>query len=114
VSKQKIILFISLIVLLIIVIAFYFFIQSQKIEIVEEYIPPTAKEVFEEKVLNDLSVFETPTSETSIPYVASDSTIKNEIEVKEEIDSYVPEKNTPKKSNQEILDLLSDPNFKAY
>jgi len=115
VSKQKIILFISILVLLGLVIAFYFYVIGQKVYIEPEVVVPDTKAIFEEKVLEELNSFETPTTETVIPRPTADQTIKNNETIKTEIDAYVVPKEKPEtKSNQEILDLLNDPRFKAY
>lgn len=118
VSKQKIILFISILILLGIVVAFYLYVISQKVEIEPEVVAPTPKAIFEEKVQNELNSFQTPTTEAVIPRPAPDQTIKSDIEVQAELDAYVvPEKkgnSTDTKSDQDILDLLNNPNFKAY
>jgi flagellar basal body-associated protein FliL len=112
VSKQKIILFISILVLVALIVFFYFYVISQKTYITIEPTPKSPQVVFEEEVLEDLNTFETPTSKATIPYSAPDVTIKNDAEIKNEIDSYVPENNTI--NNEEIFRLLSDPKFKAY
>ncbi|MFA7286034.1 MAG: hypothetical protein WC011_04310 [Candidatus Paceibacterota bacterium] len=120
-SKQKIILFISILILLGVIVGFYFYVISQKVEIDPEVVTPDPKAIFEEKVQNELNSFQTPTTETVVPRPAPDQTIKDDTEVKAEIDSYVvPDKklkdpeNEGAKSNQDILDLLNNPNFKAY
>jgi len=114
VSKQKIILFASILVLVILIVVFYFYIKSQRVILpIEDNTPPEVLDlVNDEEILEDLNSFKTPTSETSIPYVASDETIKTQIEVKQEIDAYIPPKNTEKPTDQEILNLLKDPNIR--
>ena len=113
-SKQKNILFISILVLVILMVVLYFYIKSQTVVLpVEDNTPPEVLDpINDEEILKELNAFKTPTSETSIPYVASDETIKTQVEVKKEIDSYVPPKNPQKPTDQEILNLLKDPNIR--
>jgi len=113
VPKQKNILFISILVLVILIVVFYFYIKSQRVILpVEDNTQPEVLDlVNDEEILEELNSFKTPTSETSIPYVASDETIKTQVEVRQEIDSYVPPKNPQKPTDQEILNLLKDPNI---
>lgn len=111
--KQKIILFASILVLVALIAFFYFYIKNQRVVVpVEDNTPNEVLDpVNDEEILEELNSFKTPTSETSIPNVASDETIKTQVEVKQEIDSYVPPKNTGKPTDQEILNLLKDPNI---
>jgi hypothetical protein len=114
VPKQKNILFISILVLVTLIVVFYFYIQSQRVVLLEEDNTPieVLNLVNDEEILEELNSFKTPTSETSIPNVASDETIKTQVEVKQEIDAYIPPKNTQKPTDQEILNLLKDPNIR--
>ncbi len=108
VSKQKIILFVFLLIILIGGVLFYFFIQKEsKIENYEERDLVDFKT--REEILKELEAFKKPSREVEIPNNTNtvDLTIKTEEEIKVEVDNYVKDTKTQTKSDEEILRLLS-------
>lgn len=108
VSKQKITLFVFLLIILIGGVLFYFFIQKEsKIENYEERDLVDFKT--REEILKELEAFKKPSREVEIPNNTNtvDLTIKTEEEIKAEVDNYVKDSKIPKKSDEEILRLLN-------
>lgn len=120
-SKQKIILLIFIFILLATVGLFFFFIQKEKNKINNIDNDFLNKETIpfkdHEKVKIELESFREPSRDLVFPYPApTDESIKNDEEIKQEIDNYNPSSNnnsTPNNpnnlSNEEILQLLKNP-----
>lgn len=119
VSKQKIILIIFLVILIIGFLLFYFFIQRQNSNIdknkntdfLDKELTPLKTR---EEITEELEAYREPTRETIIPLnTPTDQTIKNDAEIKNEIDAFEikEENNNQNLTDQEILQLLKNPSL---
>lgn len=118
VSKQKVILIIFLVILIIGFLLFYFFIQKQNLnfnkdkntDFLDKELTPLKSR---EEIIQDLESYREPTRETIIPLnTPTDQTIKNDTEIKTEIDNYEIKKDDSSEAltDQEILQLLKNSN----